>query len=322
LINTIRSAYLAGDFEEAKRLLKQSFKRYDSFSDNEKSFIVSMHLNINESDKALILLKEEINVDKLIDESEESLKRQTFLAQIKIWTLSIDIGIRILKNVLRVVEKRIKNFDTANLRSIYIVASSNLRVVGDLQAVLDLDKHYPYPPVLELRDYFFKLEIFRAKNYLSKSSDEINFADFYSFFINAPENELLQLLITMHELETKVHFNLLTSEDCHSLERKLNQCTIVPTHLATYYYLIGHTKLAMKENDEALYFFIKALSHTNFTLGKLSIIFWINKLNPDYGNTEDQIFLRCAPIGSTVGHLSGNCFPLSTSSLCIAMKLQ
>lgn len=306
MINTIRGFYSSGDFEMTRSLLAQCLKKYDLLADNEKSFVAGMFMNLNESDKTLSLIKEEISLENLSDESEESLKRQVYLAQIKIKMHSINVGARILNNVLSVVEKRIENFSTAALQAICNNAASNLRILGDDETILRIEKYYPYPETLELRDYLFRIEVFRAKISLGKTLEQDIDENLQKMFQDAPQSKILTYIIAMHKFEIKMSSGSLTLDDCNCIEEKLTQANPLPTHQAYFYYLIGYAKFLSMDIAAALPFFQKALSLSQSLIEKHSIIFWLNKIAPETIPLVEQVLLKCSPYNSIESYLSGN----------------
>lgn len=306
MINTIKALYSTGDFDKTRALLVQALKKYDSLADNELSFIAGMLLNLNETDKALTVLKEEIPPEKLDNESEESLKRQIYLAQIKIRMHSVNIGRRISNNVLAVVEKKVASFSPIALQAICNIAASNFRVIEDYEAIIKIEEYYPYPETLSVRDYFFKIEVFRAKVFLDKKNAKELIASFRSIFQNAPQNKILNYLITMHEFEMKLIEGCLSMEECYSIEARLNQDQTLPTHQAYHYYTVGHAKILTNDTESAISYFQKALSISQCALEKHCITFWLYKFAPNKVPLTDLILLKCSALCSVESYLSGN----------------
>lgn len=306
MINQIRSFYTSGDFEKTKALLAQSLKKYDLLADNEKSFVIGMFLNLNESDKALSLVKEEISLENLRDETEESLKRQLYLAQIKIKIRSVNVGIRIINNILSVVEKRIENFSTTTLQTICNIAASNLRVLGDNETILRIEKYYPYPEILEIRDYMFRIEVLRANISLGKILEQDFDANLRKLFQDAPQSKILTYLVVIHEFDIKMSLGSLTMDDCSSIEEKLTHANPLPTHQASHYYLIGYAHFFSKDSATALLYFQKALSISQSLTEKHSILFWLNKIGAKNIPFAEQVLLKCSPYNSIESYLSGN----------------
>ncbi len=304
VIDTIRSLYLSGDFQTTKTLLIQYSKKYEKLSEAEKSFVTGMLMNLDENEKALSLLKEEIPLDKLINESDESLKRQIYLAQIKIRVKSINVGVRILKNVLSVVETKLEHFDKKVLRALYNIAASNLRIVDEYESILEIEQNYPYPEQLELRDYQFKLEVFRAKHSFHLEPSDLE--AFYDFFKNAQNDEVLQYLITFHELKTKILFGYLKHEECHTIEERLNKHLMPPTFQASHSFLIAQVKFLIGDYSEALSYLKQTLKYANLVHERHGAIHLINKIDSKQVSQEDHIFLRCVPINSTLSYIAGN----------------
>jgi tetratricopeptide (TPR) repeat protein len=311
--------YYEGQFDLLKIELAKSLTKYKRQSEESKSFLVGLLININENERALRYLEKELSYEQLLNAHEELILRQAYLGSIKAFFNSFDVAIRIFKKINLVLKDKNKLSDKT-LKKILILMSGQLYFMEFYKEVADLKSLYPHKESKNenssIFEFLFELNQICSRTYINQNKIEDTLSFFSELSLSVPnfeDKERTNFLIFFHQSLLKLNYKIQDNNFLDKANLYIDQNLVPASDLAYIYFMMGMNEFFQKNNDRAKIYLHKALEFSSINTDRLLFYFWLEQIDPKELDPLQKVFIRCASFRSTPSFLMGNRFEKSLS---------